>query len=71
MPTYEYDCGNCGETSEFFQSLDEGHKRKCPKCGKLKLKKVWSFGYSKIDQNNPHRDGGFFTTKRKISTSGV
>ena len=33
MPTYEYDCTECGARVEFFQSMSEGPKRKCPRCG--------------------------------------
>ena len=33
MPTYEYDCKKCGERVEFFQSMSEDPKRKCPECG--------------------------------------
>jgi putative FmdB family regulatory protein len=33
MPTYEYDCRGCGERVEFFQSMSEAPKRKCPQCG--------------------------------------
>ena len=33
MPTYEYECKECGKTSEFFQGINEAPKRKCPHCG--------------------------------------
>ncbi len=33
MPTYEYECRECGRRCEFFQSITEGPKRKCPHCG--------------------------------------
>jgi putative FmdB family regulatory protein len=33
MPTYEYDCRDCGGQVEFFQGLSEAPKRKCPRCG--------------------------------------
>lgn len=39
MPTYDYDCGACGAALEIFQSMSESPKRKCPECGKLKLKR--------------------------------
>jgi putative FmdB family regulatory protein len=42
MPTYEYECGDCGLQCEFFQSITEGAKRKCPNCGKLHLKRIIS-----------------------------
>jgi putative FmdB family regulatory protein len=37
MPTYDYRCGACDGAFEFFQSMTEGAKRKCPACGKPKL----------------------------------
>ncbi|MCC7015181.1 MAG: zinc ribbon domain-containing protein [Planctomycetes bacterium] len=37
MPTYDYLCGACGHAVEFFQSMSEAPKKKCPKCGKSKL----------------------------------
>lgn len=40
MPTYDYECDACGHTLEIFQSMTEGHKKKCPECGKLKLRRL-------------------------------
>jgi putative FmdB family regulatory protein len=37
MPTYDYRCSACGGAFEFFQSMTDGPKRKCPSCGKSKL----------------------------------
>lgn len=39
MPTYDYVCQACGQALEIFQSMSESPKRKCPECGKLKLKR--------------------------------
>ena len=39
MPTYDYLCEACGHRLEIFQSITENAKRKCPKCGKLKLQR--------------------------------
>ncbi len=44
MPTYEYQCSACEELFEIFQSIKENPKRKCPKCGELKLKRLISAG---------------------------
>ena len=44
MPRYEYRCRDCGKVCEFLQSFLEGAKRKCPSCGKLRLKKMVSGG---------------------------
>lgn len=40
MPHYDYVCEACGAEHEIFHSMDE-KKRKCPDCGKMKLKKSW------------------------------
>ncbi|MCP5152502.1 MAG: zinc ribbon domain-containing protein [Chromatiales bacterium] len=39
MPIYEYECGACGAQHEFIQKFSEGPKRKCPSCGKSRLRK--------------------------------
>lgn len=33
MPTYEYECDECGEKFEQFQSMKDAPVRTCPKCG--------------------------------------
>ncbi len=33
MPTYEYECNNCGYKFEAFQSIKADPLTKCPKCG--------------------------------------
>ena len=42
MPIYEYECRGCGERHEFIQKFSDGPKRKCPSCGKLRLRKLIS-----------------------------
>ena len=42
MPIYEYECRGCGERHEFIQKFSDSPKRKCPSCGKLRLKKLIS-----------------------------
>ena len=44
MPTYDYVCDACGHALEIFQSMSASPKRKCPKCGKLKLKRQIGMG---------------------------
>lgn len=39
MPTYDYLCGACNDLVEIFHSMGDAPKRKCPSCGKLKLKR--------------------------------
>lgn len=34
MPTYDYQCTECGYTFEEYQSITEDPLEKCPECGK-------------------------------------
>lgn len=43
MPTYEYDCKNCG-TIEIFHGMTEDDKTVCPECGLDGLSKMISGG---------------------------
>ncbi len=40
MPTYDYRCDACEHKFELFQSMKDDPIRKCPKCGKLKVKRI-------------------------------
>jgi len=42
MPIYEYECNACGDRHEFIQKFSEAPKRKCPSCGKARLRKLIS-----------------------------
>ena len=44
MPIYEYECRACQHKFEKIQKFTDGALRKCPECGKLKLKKLVSAG---------------------------
>ena len=44
MPTYDYECDACGHEFELFQGINESHKRKCPECGKSKLRRLFGTG---------------------------
>ncbi len=44
MPTYDYECDACGHEFELFQSINDPVKRKCPKCGKQKLRRLFGTG---------------------------
>ena len=57
MPTYEYKCGNCDHLMEVFQSITASPKKKCPECGKLKLKRLMGIGAGIIFKGN-----GFYET---------
>lgn len=44
MPTYDYHCDACEHEFELFQSIKEAAKKKCPKCGKSKLRRLFGTG---------------------------
>ena len=57
MPTYEYKCQESGENFEFLQSFSDTPKRKCPGCGRHRLKKLISGGAGLI-----FKGSGFYIT---------
>jgi len=44
MPTYDYECDACSHTFEVFQGINEPVKKKCPECGKNKLRRLFGGG---------------------------
>src|SRR5262249_24178654 len=57
MPTYEYECDACHHNFDDFQSFTDKPLRKCPKCGKLKLRRVFGAGGAVI-----FKGSGFYQT---------
>ncbi len=57
MPTYDYICESCGGKFERFQSIIAKSLRKCPKCGKRKLKRLIGAGAGII-----FKGSGFYET---------
>lgn len=57
MPTYDYQCDACGHRFELFQSISEGARRKCPACGRLKLRRLIGAGSAVL-----FRGSGFYQT---------
>ncbi|HTW94442.1 MAG TPA: FmdB family zinc ribbon protein [Tepidisphaeraceae bacterium] len=57
MPTYEYKCEACGHEFEKFQSMTADRIRKCPKCGKMKLRRLVGSGAGLI-----FKGSGFYIT---------
>jgi putative FmdB family regulatory protein len=57
MPTYEYQCADCGFEFEKFQSMAASALRKCPKCGKLFLRRLIGTGAGVI-----FKGSGFYET---------
>ena len=40
MPTYDYKCTACGHAFERFQSMSAEPVKRCPQCGKAKVKRL-------------------------------
>src|ERR1051325_1122459 len=57
MPTYDYVCDACNHEFELFQSITEEKKKKCPKCGKNKLRRLFGTGGAIM-----FKGSGFYTT---------
>lgn len=57
MPTYDYECEECGHTFELFQAISEPVKRKCPECGKLRLRRLFGTGAAVV-----FKGSGFYQT---------
>lgn len=57
MPTYDYVCAACDHTFELFQSMSAPVKKKCPKCGQLKLQRQIGTGAGVI-----FKGSGFYET---------
>jgi putative FmdB family regulatory protein len=57
MPTYDYQCGACDHEFELFQSITAGVKRKCPLCGRLKLRRLIGSGGALV-----FKGSGFYQT---------
>ncbi|MFH1370882.1 MAG: zinc ribbon domain-containing protein [Planctomycetota bacterium] len=57
MPTYEYICDSCGHSFERLQSITAKALRKCPKCGKPRLKRLIGRGAAVL-----FKGSGFYAT---------
>ena len=57
MPTYEYKCTACGHTFEQFQSIKAAPTKRCPQCGKAKVKRLIGTGAGLI-----FKGSGFYIT---------
>ena len=42
MPIYEYRCGACGHYLDALQKMSDAPLRKCPECGKSRLRRLVS-----------------------------
>lgn len=56
MPTYDYECQDCGNNFEAFQKMSDAHLTECPECGG-KVKRLIGAGAGLI-----FKGGGFYET---------
>jgi putative FmdB family regulatory protein len=57
MPTYEYQCDACNHNFDEFQSIMAKPLKKCPQCGKQKLRRVFGIGSAIL-----FKGSGFYQT---------
>jgi len=57
MPTYDYLCASCNHKFEKFESMSANPSKKCPKCGKMQLKRLIGAGAGVI-----FKGSGFYET---------
>src|SRR5215203_865567 len=74
MPTYEYKCDACGATFERFQSITAAPIKRCPECGKAKVRRLISTGAGLIFKGSgfyitDYRDKSY-TDKAKAESGG-
>jgi len=74
MPTYDYKCDACGHAFEKFQSITAAPIRKCPKCGKSKVKRLIGTGAGLIFKGSgfyitDYRDSGYKESAKADSTA--
>ena len=57
MPTYDYECDACDHKFELFQSIMADPEKKCPKCKKMKLRRLLGTGAAVVFKGT-----GFYQT---------
>lgn len=57
MPTYDYRCDACEHQFELFQSITADPEKKCPECGKKKLRRLIGGGAAIV-----FKGSGFYKT---------
>ena len=57
MPTYDYECDACGHEMEVFQGINDEVLKKCPECGKNKLRRLFGTGAAIV-----FKGSGFYET---------
>jgi putative FmdB family regulatory protein len=57
MPTYDYNCDACDHKFEVFESITAEPQKKCPKCKKKKLRRLFGAGAGLV-----FKGSGFYQT---------
>jgi putative FmdB family regulatory protein len=57
MPTYDYVCDACEHKFDAFESIKSEPQKKCPECGKRKLRRLFGTGAGII-----FKGSGFYQT---------
>src|SRR5262245_66131331 len=57
MPTYEYHCDGCNHEFDEFQAMKDDPLKKCPKCKKNKLRRLFGTGAALL-----FKGSGFYQT---------
>jgi putative FmdB family regulatory protein len=76
MPTYEYECKDCGYIFDVFQSMSDAPLKNCPKCGKDVRRLInggtgvicKGSGFYVTDKNNKTGSGGEKSAKTASKT---
>lgn len=63
MPSYDYECRDCGHIFEEFQSMQDQPLLDCPSCGKPELRRLIGGGMGVIFKGS----GYYVTDSRKAS----
>jgi putative FmdB family regulatory protein len=63
MPTYEYECKECGHTFDAFQSMSDAPLKDCPQCGGV-VRRLINGGSGII-----FKGSGFYVTDKKNSAA--
>jgi putative FmdB family regulatory protein len=62
MPTYDYVCDGCSHSFDEFQGINDKPLKKCPKCGKPKLRRLFGTGSGIV-----FKGSGFYATDYRSS----
>jgi putative FmdB family regulatory protein len=65
MPIYTYRCDNCGVQFDRQQHFDDPILKKCPECGKLKLRKIF------LPVGIVFKGSGFYATDHRSPSGQV